>query len=253
MRSSETDEGASDMHSVLRAATGGTIACTMMLLSGCALLARPGSSQTGDQRPAMAAGDQLAPPQTLQACLTTADLLAAQGHPREASLLYEKARLIDPSAIDYSRRLAGLHDLQGNLPQAAVEFQAALSRTPGDPDLLNDYACLLNRQGQFAQAEQHLRQALAISPQHPRALTNLGIVLANQQRYQEAFDAFAVVVGPAAAHSNLGMLLAKQGRNEEALRAFERALAVNPQLAQARAGQEYLRGEQPRFVTTVSN
>jgi Tfp pilus assembly protein PilF len=186
--------------------------------------------------------NELPNPQTLQVCLTTAEQLAVKGHAREAALLYERARGIDPTAIDYSRPLAGLYDLHGDLPKAAAEFQAALAKSPDDPDLLNDYACFFDRQGNYSAAEQHLRRALQVAPQHQRALTNLGIVLARQNRLQESFDVFTAAVGPAAAHSNLGMLLARQGRTAEAQAAFDNALAIEPNLAQANAGAEFLRG-----------
>jgi Tfp pilus assembly protein PilF len=205
--------------------------------TGCATL----SKSIGWERTAADSPNALPKNKTTEACLSTAEQLAAQGHSREAMLLYEKARGLDSTAIDYSRRLAGLYDLQGDLPKAAAEFQAALARSPDDPDLLNDYGCFLDRQGNFAEAEQHLRRALQSSPQHQRALTNLGIVLAHQGRYQEAFDTFALAVGPAAAHNNVGMLLARQGRTMEAAAAFENALALDPALSQARAGADFLR------------
>jgi Tfp pilus assembly protein PilF len=211
--------------------------------SGCAALSRTvgldrtAGASLGDPS---ARPDELPKAQTMQVCLTTAEQLAIQGHAREAALLYERARGIDPNAINYSRRLAGLYDLQGDLPKAATEFQAALATSPDDADLLNDFACFLDRQGKHAEAEQHLQHALQAAPQHQRALTNLGIVLAHQNRYQESFDAFAAAVGPAAAHSNVGMLLARQGKTEDAKAAFSTSLRIDPDLAQAQAGAEYV-------------
>ncbi|HUE69887.1 MAG TPA: tetratricopeptide repeat protein [Pirellulaceae bacterium] len=184
--------------------------------------------------------DELPEAQTVHACLTAAEELAVEGHAREAALLYEKARGLDPQATDYSRRLAGLYDLQGDLARAGTEFRAALAAAPHDADLLNDYGCFLDRQGNYAEAERLLRQALSANPQHERAQVNLGITLAHQGRFQEAFDTFSAVVGPAAAHSNVGMLLARQGRREEALQAFQQALAIDPDVSQARAAVEYL-------------
>jgi Tfp pilus assembly protein PilF len=205
---------------------------------GCATLTK----SIGWERHSTTSAEELPKGKTLEVCLSTADQLAAQGHSREAMLLYERARGIDPSAIDYSRRLAGLYDLQGDLPKATAEFQAALAKSPDDPDLLNDFACFLDRQGNHAEAEVQLRHALVAAPHHQRALTNLGIVLAHQNRFQEAFDSFASAVGPAAAHNNVGMLLARQGRTAEAAVAFDKAIALDASLAQARAGAEFLRG-----------
>ncbi len=185
-------------------------------------------------------GDDLPTAQTVQACLTTADQLAAEGHAREACLLYEKARGLDAGAADYARRLAPLYDAQGDLARAGSEFNAALAAAPHDADLLNDVACFHERQGNFAEAERLFRLALAAQPTHERAAVNLGITLAHQGRIQAAFDTFAKVVGPAAAHSNVGMLLAQQGRTSEALLALNEALRLNPALPQAQAVARHL-------------
>ncbi len=184
--------------------------------------------------------DELPPRQTAQACIKTAEQLASDGQAREAILLYEKARGVDPNATNYSRRLAPLYDLSDDVARATTEFNAAIATAPADADLLNDAGCFYDRQGNPAQAERLLRQAVAVNPQYARAQINLGLAIGHQGRFQEAFDVFAPVVGPAAAHSNVGMLLAKQGRNEEALRALQQALALNANLPQTRAVIEHL-------------
>jgi Tfp pilus assembly protein PilF len=222
-----------------------TLIAVVILFSsfGCAMVNRLTPGDSGLPSPignSTVSGEELTTGQTVQACIKTAEQLASDGHVREAALLYEKACRLDPHAVDYSRRLAPLYDMSGDLPKAAAEFNAALVATPADPDLLNDAGCFHDRQGNPTEAERLLRQAIAVNPEHARAKINLGIALAHQGRLQEAFDAFVPVVGPAAAHSNIGMLLAKHGRNGEALRAFEQALALDPDLPQARAAVEHL-------------
>jgi len=222
--------------------------CSLSLVSlvsagGCASIKQlaPAGTGTGSTSQSTASNpDELPKPQTVQACITTAEPLASDGHVREAVLLYEKARSLNPKAMDYSRRLAALYDMSGDLAQATAEFNAALAAAPTDADLLNDAGCFHDRKGNPAEAERLLRRAIAASPQHARAQINLGIALAHQGQFQEAFDTFVPIVGPAAAHSNIGMLLAKQGRNEEALRAFHQALALNANLPQARAAADYI-------------
>jgi len=51
----------------------------------------------------------------------------------------------------------------------------------------------------WQKAEEHFRRAIAQSPEHERAYVNLGLALGEQERFQESFDAFAKVLGPAAA------------------------------------------------------
>jgi Tfp pilus assembly protein PilF len=225
-----------------------TPAGTWRLLTGCLLLGAccgcamlPGSrGATASTAVRAGASDELPAKQTAQACLAAAEQLAAQGHAREASQLYAKARTLDPQATDYARRLAPLYDLLGDNARAGAEFRAAVAAAPNDPDLLNDAGCFHDRLGDFATAEQLLRQALALDPTHQRAAVNLGITLAHQGRLQEAFDTFAGVVGPAAAHYNVGMLLAKQARQEEARAALNNSLSLQPDLPQARIALDYL-------------
>lgn len=216
------------------------VACSTGCTSVSSRKTSPADLPPQGKRAQASTSDELPQAQTVRACLTAAEQLAAEGHAREATLLYEKARGLDPRGTDYSRHLAGLYDQQGDMARAGTEFHAALAASPNDPDLLNDFGCFLDRQGNYAEAEQLFYKALSADPQHQRAKVNLGINLGHQGRFQEAFDAFSAVVGPAAAHSNVGMLFARQGRREEALRAFQQALDLNPDLPQASAAAQYL-------------
>ena len=60
-------------------------------------------------------------------------------------------------------------------------------------------------------------------------------MLGEQGRYEESFDAFSKVVGPAAAHSNLGVILASHQHQAEADAEFKQALRLKPDLPQPRA------------------
>jgi Tfp pilus assembly protein PilF len=227
------------------------VACATLALGnslGCATLSPPrwlGGGVAPESTEPFTAADQLPKSQTVQACLATADQLTAQGHAREAALLLEKAQKLDPQAAEYAKRLAGLYDLQGDSVRATAEFRRALAASPGDAQLLNDFGCLLDRQGNHAEAEGHLRRAVEIEPQNQRAITNLAICAFRQGRHQEAFDLFASVVGPAAAHTNVGMLLARSGHTALAQAAFRSALAIDPAQRQATMALEYLAANSP--------
>lgn len=226
----------------LRIAALGWLSWLAVLAGGCALprgvaqrsLPTLISSSAPVSAPASASStvpeSELPMDQTVALCLATAERLAGEGHAREASLLYLKARKLAPNATDYSRRLAPLFAQLQDLPRAQEEYTAALAGSPRDADLWNDWGCLLLRRGDYAAAEQKLRQALAVAPGHTRARTNLALVCAHVDRREEAWDLFASVVGPAAAHSNLGVVLAGEGRTAEARREFERALQLDPDL-----------------------
>lgn len=182
----------------------------------------------------------LPPKEAARACVATADELMNHGHRREAIALYERARTLDPKRTHVCRILAVLYDQDGQDASALAEYEAAIEATPDDAELLNDFGCFHNSRGDYASAEQWFRKSLAVKPQQQRAWTNLGMALGNQGKYGPSYDAFVKAVGPAAAHSNVGMLLAQRGQWDDARRAFRNALAIQPELPQARAVLNYL-------------
>ena len=142
----------------------------------------------------------LKPGEGAQACVATADSLAAKGHAAEAVKLLLKARQLDPKQ-QVAHRLAVLYDRHGN----------------------------------WAEAEQYLQEALHQSPENQRIQTNLALAYAKQGKYEESLTLFTSAVGPAAAHSNLGVLYAQAGRIDDAQRELQRALTIDPSLSQAEA------------------
>ncbi len=167
--------------------------------------------------------------------METAKELQAHGDAREAILLFERARRLDPHQRQVSRFLASLYDQQGNDTRALAEYHKALELTPRDPDLLNDFGYHCYRRHDWKQAEEYFHKALAQAPDHERAWVNLGLALGEQGRYSESFEAFSKVLGPAAAHSNMGVILASHQRPAEADAEFKQALHLNPDLPQPRA------------------
>ncbi len=105
-----------------------------------------------------------------------------------------------------------LYDAQGDSARSLSEYNKAVECDPKNANLLSDLGYYYYERQNLAEAERSLRKALVIDPNHQKALSNLGLVLVGQGRFNESFEAFSKVVGPAAAHSNLGVLLAKQGR-----------------------------------------
>jgi Tfp pilus assembly protein PilF len=221
---------------------GTLVACQ---LTGCASTGlsssflNAGFAQTGSNDaaadPASDPAHELPPAQASEACLATARELQSHGHAPEAIILYERARQLNPRQKQISRFLAVLYDQQGNDQRALVEYRKALELTPKDPALLNDFGYYYYRRRDWRQAEEFFRKAIAAAPDEERAWVNLGLALGEQGRYQESFDAFAKVVGPAAAHSNVGVILASHQRLAEARSAFQHALAIQPDLPQAKA------------------
>ena len=176
----------------------------------------------------------LKPSEGAQACVGTADSLAAKGHEAEAVKLLLKARQLDPKQ-QVAHRLAVLYDRNGDDKQALREYEIALQQMPKNSNLLNDLGYFYYQRENWTEAEQYFQTALQQSPENRRAQTNLALTYAKQGKYEESLALFTRVVGPAAAHSNLGVLHAQAGRHAEAKRELQQALAIDPTLSQAEA------------------
>jgi Tfp pilus assembly protein PilF len=196
--------------------------------------------------PGPAVAEELPARQAAQACLGTAESLYRKGHDREAILLYERARKLDPSLGHVARPLAILYERQGDIGRAQAEYELALAAAGTDADVLNDFGFFHYRQGNYSRAETYLNRALQIAPDHPRAAMNLGLVLAHQGRHDEAFVRFEASVGAAEAHANLGIILAKTGRTDEAVVALRQAIELDPTLKQPQVVLAYLESETNR-------
>ncbi len=202
----------------------------LLLASGCAAI---------EEVPGLARASSLDPVafSKAQADLTrkSGEIAEQQGKLPEAIRHYEQARLLHPEGNEpLARRLAVLYDRQGEDTKARSTYEELLQQNPHDADLLNDYGVFYLTRDDGPTAEHWLRQALLAQPGHQRAKMNLGKSLALQGRLPESHQAFAEVVGPAAAYSNLGVLLAGQGRTREARDHFQRALALDASLVPAR-------------------
>ncbi len=190
----------------------------------------------------------LPPEQAAAACIATARQLEGRGHRREAILLYERARRLDPAQKHVCRSLAVLYDLEGAHAEAWREYQRALEYWPKDPDLWNDVGYYHDLRQNLAAAEECYRKALKLDPAHARARVNLGALAARQGRWAEAYDLFAAALGPAAAHANVGLIMAQSGHKAQASFALRQALSIDPTLAPAAAMLEHIERHQASLL-----
>lgn len=139
--------------------------------------------------------------------------------------------------------------------EAEQEYRRALAINPYHADANNGLGYCLAETGRFGEALTFLERALAASPTHWEAHNNVGLVHARQGRFQPALESFerANELHPhsPAVLSNLGGALAELAGSrtgaaqrellEQAARRFEQALALDPELADARANLARLR------------
>lgn len=178
---------------------------------------------------------------------SVAEELDKNGFMHDAAERYEKARQLDSKYKHVCRKLAVLYDKMGNDRRALEEYDDAIKLAPKDPDLMNDLGyCHYNR-GRWTDAETCFRHAIAINPKHKRATINLGLALAQQNRFDEATEAFMKVTRAAEAKANLAFVLAAQGKKAESKSMYQEALKLEPGLAIAQNGLASL--EAPKKAT----
>ena len=107
----------------------------------------------------------------------------------------------------------------------------------------NNLGIELAKVGEYALAERELRLANQLDS-NPQVLSNLAKLLADQQRYPEALTYYRLVVerlpDDSSSWSNLASVLAASGNFAEARQAYGKAIALNPQNADALIGLEHL-------------
>ncbi len=139
---------------------------------------------------------------------------------------------------------------QGRYGEAHAAFQTALEQRPENDKLINSIGVLLERQGRLEEAVERYREALRLNPQQQNALFNLAKILINRGWYAEGVASAQKLIAHnsdhARAHHMVGLGLFRLNRKAEALRHYDRALALDPNLTQARE-------QRKRFFESTTN
>jgi predicted TPR repeat methyltransferase len=126
---------------------------------------------------------------------------------------------------------------QGQLEDAAGRYQAALALVPGRPSILANLGVTLCRLGRWPEAVATLTQATQADPEHRDAWVALGLSQEALSNWAGAVHALqqGVKLGAATAQIQLSLALCllRLERPDEALKALDRALALDPTLAEA--------------------
>ena len=103
--------------------------------------------------------------------------------------------------------------------------------------LLQERALSHHRQGQLAQARALCQQILSVERRHFICLNLLGVIAGQQGHFRQAAEWFAkaLAVEPqnADAHANRGLALQHAGDLDAALRSYERAIELQPECAES--------------------
>ena len=124
----------------------------------------------------------------------------------------------------------------GNIRAAPTGIiEAADTGSPADAwELARTGQAYLER-GQWQKARASLQRALEIDGSIREARNNLGVVLARTGDRQGALQQFMTISAPALAHHHLGLVYMSEKKYNQARAEFQRARAINPELAEVRA------------------
>ncbi len=150
------------------------------------------------------------------------------------------APLLAPLPLEELLTLAHQHEQAGHLEPAERALRRVLDTLPTQPDALHLLGIVLYKGGRMAEALVCMEAAIAHGVNTPLYYRNIGEIYRTLGRHAEAQAAArrGVLLNPhdPLALLNLGVVLADQLKVDEAIACFERALALQPDLAGAHFG-----------------
>lgn len=153
--------------------------------------------------------------------------------------------------------LEGLNDLEERRYEAAeVKFRQSLALMPDRVSTLTNLSAALIRLQRFSEAEQYLLRIIELEPMAAEAWLNLGLVeLHTRNDSQKALELFerALAANPdyAEAWVNHGSMLRRLYRVDKAFESYGRAITIAPDLADAyacRGSLNFLFGSKERAL-----
>ena len=227
------------------------------------------SSAAGHALPTSGLSDPKSKLWEYKTILKATDLLRA-GHYEAGRALLQKVQEADSKLYLIPFLLGEAAARKGDWAEAGAKFQRSLDLNPGFDQAMMGFGRALNFQGKSALAKQWLQQAVSLNPQNFRAwfelagaqsrddtgaavaslekalsiqpnfapaLRELGLLQLRQEKYAEASRNLekAVQLGlvDAATYNYLGITYSRTNRLDLAVSSYRRALAANPNLAEA--------------------
>ena len=145
----------------------------------------------------------------------------------------------NPEARDAHLNLGSALLQEDRVEEGHAASLVAVAQRPGFAGGHDNLGRALLLMGRFDEAERHLSRALELDPRKLTAQQNTAELRRKQGRFDEAIEWFRKVTAKEAtnalAHAGLGAALYDAKRYEEAIESIDRALALEPELPQARS------------------
>jgi protein O-GlcNAc transferase len=171
---------------------------------------------------------------------TVLGLALEAAQPDAALDAWHRAVALAPRQPEAHFRIGDFYRRRGEHDVAIAAYEAAIAAGSTHPVLLNNLGLSLQAQGRFDAAVDRYREAIALQPDLLPAHANLGDVLSTRHRYAEAAASYAraAALNPnlAAVWNNLGFCQHRAGAPTAARTSFQRALSFAPDDPQALLG-----------------
>lgn len=173
-------------------------------------------------------------PRAADAIVGIAKLDEQARHNSQAERGYRKALDYDPKSIEATLGLARIDHAAGRNVRAEQGFKKAINLQPENAEAHASLGMYFAGMKRWEEAIARLRQASTLNPKSSQFRYNLAKVMVYSGDLQGAMPHFVVTVGEAAGRYNMGYILQEQGHYDDAERQYRMALAIKPDLQEAR-------------------
>ena len=181
------------------------------------------------------------PPLTAETHFAAGWLAENQGDPRLAVRQYREALKLQPRHEASLYRLGVVSTQLKDKDAAVGAWKQYLQATNDSASGYANLGFCYEMFGEGELAEQAFKTGIAREPGNRACRVNYGLMLARRGRLREASEQLGSVLTPAQVHYNLGSVFEQQGEAERARGEYEKALALDARLQDAKTRLEQLR------------
>ncbi|HWA39921.1 MAG TPA: tetratricopeptide repeat protein [Burkholderiales bacterium] len=167
-----------------------------------------------------------------------AAIAADRGQIEEGLAWAARAARADSRAAGPHYTMGRLFEMQQRLGEAEASYRRAIDLAPRDARAHNNLGVVLQMQGRAADALACYRAAVELAPDLPEANQNYASIARDPAALERAVRGFRArtETNPedAAAYNSAANALRELGRHDESLAAYDRAIALQPDFAEAR-------------------